>query len=146
VRHMARHGIRQFLDVGTGLPTADNTHQVAQRVAPDARIVYVDHDPLVLMHAEALLTSTPEGGTTYVHADLHQPEAILTAAGRHLDLRRPVGLVLSDILGHIASYDEARGVVRHLVRGLASGSYLMISHGTAEHEELLAAQDEYNDP
>lgn len=146
VRYMAREGgIRQFLDVGTGLPTADNTHQIAQRVAPNARIVYVDNDPLVLMHARALLTSTPEGATEYLHADLHEPETILSSASRLLDFSQPTGLILSDIMGHVSDDEEARQVVRQLTDGLASGSYLMLSHGTASDEDLMKAQDEYND-
>src|SRR5689334_15550449 len=93
VRHLvAERGVRQILDIGTGLPTADNTHQVAQSIAPDARIVYVDNDPLVLVHARALLTSTAEGATEYIEADLNDPEAIIAAAGRTLDFSRPVAV------------------------------------------------------
>src|SRR5499425_1976434 len=92
-------GIRQFLDVGTGLPTANNTHQVAQRIAPHSRIVYVDNDPLVLVHAEALLTSAPGGVTSYIEADVRDPDAILRGAARTLDLSRPVALMLLGIMG-----------------------------------------------
>jgi hypothetical protein len=131
VRYLAGEaGIRQFLDVGTGLPTADNTHQVAQRVAPDARIVYVDNDPLVLTHARALLTSTPQGVTDYIHADLREPDKIVAAAAETLDFTRPVALMLMNILGHVGDYDEARSVVRRLLDALPSGSYLAHCDGT----------------
>jgi hypothetical protein len=103
-------GIRQFLDIGTGLPTANNTHEVAQRVAPDSRIVYVDNDPLVLVHARALLTSTPEGATEYLEADLHDPDTILRKAAGTLDFTRPVAVMLLGILAHVPDYDEARAV------------------------------------
>ena len=112
-------GIRQFLDVGTGMPTAENTHQVAQAAVPEARIVYVDNDPLVLVHARALLTGTPEGVTEYVDADLRDPAAILKAASRTtLDLSQPTGLILMNILGHVPDLDEAVAIVRHLVGAL----------------------------
>src|SRR5215475_12689327 len=108
VRYLAAEaGIRQFLDVGTGLPTADNTHQIAQRAAPESRIVYVDNDPLVLAHARALLTSTPEGATDYIDADAREPEAILARAAATLDLGKPVALMLIGILGHVADDDQA---------------------------------------
>ena len=101
-------GVRQFLDIGTGLPTADNTHDIAQRLAPDSRIVYVDNDPLVLVHARALLTSSPEGVTDYLDADVREPETILTGAKRTLDFNQPVAVMLLGILGNIVDYDEAR--------------------------------------
>ena len=123
-------GIRQFLDIGTGLPTVDNTHEVAQRLAPDARIVYVDNDPLVLAHARALLTSSPEGATSYVDADLSEPGQILAAADRTLDLDRPVALMLLNILGHVPAYDEARSIVTRLMGALAPGSHLVVADGT----------------
>ena len=140
-------GIRQFLDVGTGLPTADNTHQVAQRVAPDARIVYVDNDPLVLAHARALLTSTPEGATAYIHADLRDPDKILAEAGETLDFTKPVALILSGVLGHVVDIEQARGIVRGLLAGLPSGSYLSLNDGTSVigREELEQATQDYND-
>ncbi|MDG4775057.1 SAM-dependent methyltransferase [Solwaraspora sp. WMMD792] len=122
-------GIRQFLDIGTGLPTADNTHEVAQAVAPETRIVYVDNDPLVLVHARALLTSTPQGATDYVDADLRDPASILREAGRTLDFSQPIGLMLMGILGHIASDDEARDIVRSLLDVLPSGSHLALYDG-----------------
>jgi S-adenosyl methyltransferase len=108
-------GIRQFLDVGTGLPTANNTHEVAQRVAPDSRIVYVDNDPLVLTHAAALLTSSPEGATDYIDADLHDPDTIIREAGRTLDFTRPVALMLTGVMGHVKSDDEARSIIGRLM-------------------------------
>ncbi|MQS09241.1 SAM-dependent methyltransferase [Streptomyces alkaliphilus] len=146
IRFLARDaGMRQFLDVGTGLPTADNTHHVAQRVAPDARVVYVDNDPLVLMHANALLTSTPEGETTYVEADLRDPEGILRAAGERLDLDRPVALILSGILGHVETVEEARSIVDRLMGGLASGSYLCLNEGTDTDPVYAQAQRAYNE-
>ena len=148
VRYLAgEEGIRQFLDVGTGLPTADNTHQIAQRVAPQARIVYVDHDPLVLIHARALLVGTPEGATDYVDADLTEPERILTAAAKTLDLDRPVALILSGILGHLPDTDQARSIVTRLMAGLPSGSFLSINDGTTvvAGAALAEAQDGYND-
>ncbi|MEU6348188.1 SAM-dependent methyltransferase [Streptomyces sp. NPDC047072] len=145
VRHLAgERGLRQFLDVGTGLPTAENTHEVAQRVAPDAKIVYVDNDPIVLAHANALLTSTPEGTTTFLDVDLYDPEAILTAAADTLDLSRPVALMILNTLGHVADHTQAVDLVRRLMAGLPSGSYLVISDGTATSEEMIAASDAYN--
>ncbi|WP_063734972.1 SAM-dependent methyltransferase [Streptomyces sp. RTd22] len=140
----AEHGVRQFLDIGTGLPTADNTHQVAQRVAPDARIVYVDNDPLVLVHARTLLTSTPEGATDYLDADLYAPDAVLEAAARTLDLTRPVALVLLNVLGHVADPAEVRSLVGRLMAGLPSGSYLVIGDSTATSEGMIAASAAYN--
>ncbi len=123
-------GIRQFLDVGTGMPSAEHTHQVAQAAAADAKIVYVDNDPLVLTHARTLLTSTPEGRTDYVDADLHQPGTIIEAAGATLDLTRPVGLILMNILGHVADLDRAVAIVRELMAALPPGSYLITADGT----------------
>jgi S-adenosyl methyltransferase len=123
-------GVRQFLDIGTGLPTANNTHEVAQRVAPSSRVVYVDNDPLVLVHARALLTSGPEGATEYVDADLHDPDRILREAARTLDLAQPVALMLLGILGHVVDYDQARDIVRRLVAALPAGSYFVINDGT----------------
>jgi O-methyltransferase involved in polyketide biosynthesis len=148
IRYLADDaGIRQFLDVGTGLPTADNTHQVAQRIAPEARIVYVDNDPLVLAHARALLTSTPQGATAYVHADLRDPDKILAEAADTLDFTRPIALILSGVLGHVVNIDQARSIVRGLLAGLPSGSYLSLNDGTSviAREELEQATQDYND-
>ncbi|MER5901844.1 SAM-dependent methyltransferase [Streptomyces mirabilis] len=138
-------GIRQFLDIGTGLPSYDNTHQVAQRVAPESRIVYVDNDPLVLRHAQALLTSTPEGVTNYIDADLHEPEKIVEAASRILDFDRPVALMLMGILGHIQDYEEARSIVRTLQAALPSGSYFVHYDSTDTDAALKQAQQGYDD-
>jgi O-methyltransferase involved in polyketide biosynthesis len=134
VRYFAAdEGIRQFLDLGTGLPTADNTHEVAQRVAPDSRVVYVDNDPLVLAHARALLTSrTPEGVTDYISADIRDTGAVLEAAARTLDFDRPVALMLLGVLNHIMDDGEALDIVHRLLDEVPSGSFLAISHTTAE--------------
>jgi hypothetical protein len=134
--------IRQFLDIGTGLPTVDNTHEVAQRVAPESRIVYVDNDPMVLAHARALLVGTSEGATEYIDANLHEPERILDAAAQTtLDFNQPVGLMLMNILGHVPDIEEARSIVRRLVGALPSGSYLVVADGTnvVRGEEFEAA-------
>ncbi|MET9423002.1 SAM-dependent methyltransferase [Streptomyces sp. NPDC006540] len=125
-------GIRQFLDIGTGLPTADNTHEVAQRIAPDARIVYVDNDPIVLTHARTLLAGTPEGVTAYVDADAHDPGAVLRSAPATLDLRRPVAVMMLGILNFVLDTDKARSIVRTLMDALPSGSHLVLTHPTLE--------------
>jgi O-methyltransferase involved in polyketide biosynthesis len=136
-------GVGQFLDVGTGLPTADNTHEVAQRVAPESRVVYVDNDPVVLAHARALLTST-QGVTAYVDADLHDPDTILDAAARTLDFDQPVALMLLGVLGHVSDDDEARSIVKRLLDRLASGSYLVLCDGTNTSQAGVQAQDDYD--
>ncbi|MGX9883289.1 SAM-dependent methyltransferase [Streptomyces sp. NPDC002276] len=139
-------GIRQFLDVGTGLPTADNTHQVAQRIAPESRIVYVDNDPMVLAHAHALLYSTPEGVTAYVDANVTDPDRILAEATKTLDLTRPTALILSNILGHVAEHDQALAIVTRLMDALPSGSYLSINDGSRGIDPVFEqAQDAYNE-
>ncbi|GAA2560333.1 SAM-dependent methyltransferase [Winogradskya consettensis] len=131
VRYLAGEaGIRQFLDIGTGLPTADNTHEVAQSVAPDSRIVYVDNDPLVLAHARALLTTSSEGATDYIDADIRDSKTILGEAARTLDLDKPVALILMGILGHIESDDEARAIIRSFTDHLPSGSYVAMYDGS----------------
>jgi O-methyltransferase involved in polyketide biosynthesis len=131
-------GIRQFLDVGAGLPATDNTHQVAQRAAPECRVVYADNDPLVLAHARDLLTSTAEGACAYVHADMRQPRTILTAAAGTLDPAQPTAVLLLGVLGHISDYAEARSIVSGLLGGLPPGSYLAladsVSSGPAHRE------------
>ncbi|MFB7455349.1 MULTISPECIES: SAM-dependent methyltransferase [unclassified Streptomyces] len=138
-------GIRQFLDIGTGLPTADNTHEVAQRIAPESRIVYVDNDPMVLAHARALLYSTAEGATAYVDANVLDPDRILAAAADTLDFTRPIALILSNILGHVADYDQARSIVTRLMDALPSGSYLSINDGSLGTDpDFEAAQEGYN--
>jgi S-adenosyl methyltransferase len=132
IRYLAgQEGIRQFLDIGTGLPTADNTHEVAQRAAPGSRIVYVDNDALVLAHARALLTSTPEGRCDYLDGDLRDPDTILAKAARTLDFGRPVALMLLGILHHIPGTGEAQEIVRRLVAALAPGSFVAINHSTS---------------
>jgi S-adenosyl methyltransferase len=125
------HGIRQFLDIGTGLPTASNTHEVAQAVTPEARIMYVDNDPVVLSHAQALLTSTPEGATAYLEADLRDASAILRAA-RTLDFGEPVALMLLIVLHLIPDADNPYDIVAGLLRALPSGSYLVLSHPASD--------------
>ncbi|WP_121711094.1 SAM-dependent methyltransferase, partial [Streptomyces sp. E5N91] len=115
-------GIRQFLDIGTGLPTADNTHELAQRIAPESRIVYVDNDPIVLTHARALLTSTPEGACAYVDADVRHPERILAEAARTLDLSRPVALTALGIMGQISDAERPAELLDTLMAALPRGS------------------------
>lgn len=123
-------GIRQFLDVGTGLPTLDHTHDVAQRADPTCRIVYVDNDPLVLTHAQALLSSSPEGRCAYIEADARDPEAILRAAAGTLDFTRPIALMLFGVMGTVYDDDEARALVRRFMDALPSGSHLVFEDGT----------------
>jgi len=138
VRYLAEQaGIRQFLDIGTGLPTAGNTHEVAQAVAPAARIVYVDNDPVVLSHARALLTSSHEGATAYLEADLRDTAAILREAARTLDFSEPTALMLLIVLHLIPDTDDPYGIVAALVRALPSGSYLVLSHPASD---IRAAQ------
>jgi len=137
-------GVRQFLDIGTGLPTVDNTHEVAQRIAPECRIVYVDNDPLVLAHARALLTSTPEGVTTYLDADMRDPEKILQEARKTLDFSKPVAIMLMGVLGHLTD-EEALSVVRHLVAALPSGGYLVCCDATNTDEKFQEAQRGYDE-
>ena len=136
-------GIRQFLDIGTGLPTANNTHEVAQSFAPQARIAYVDNDPLVLTHARALLTSASEGATSYTHADLRDPRAILShpEVTNVIDFTRPVALLLVSVLAFLPDDDDPWTVVATLMDGLPSGSYLALSHAATDHfdPQVLAA-------
>jgi O-methyltransferase involved in polyketide biosynthesis len=136
-------GIRQFLDVGTGLPTVDNTHEVAQRVAPECRIVYVDNDPLVLTYARALLTSSPEGATDYIDADMRDPERILRVAAKTLDFGRPVALMFMGVLGHVDDYDEAHSIVSRLMDALPSGSYLALADSMGSGEGHAEAHERY---
>jgi hypothetical protein len=137
-------GITQFLDIGTGLPTADNTHEVAQAVEPRSRIVYVDNDPLVLVYANALLTSTPEGATSYLEADVRDPETILREAARTLDFSQPIALVMLGILGQIPDSDEPGLIVHRLLDALPPGSYLALSDGTDSSPALNEAIAVYN--
>jgi O-methyltransferase involved in polyketide biosynthesis len=120
-------GIRQFLDLGTGLPTADNTHQVAQAIAPDTRVVYVDNDPIVLTHARALLTGTGEGATAYVQVDIRDAAEVLASAAETLDFSRPVAVMALMILQYLPDEDDPWGIVARLVDALAPGSYLTVS-------------------
>ncbi|HEX6470545.1 MAG TPA: SAM-dependent methyltransferase [Streptosporangiaceae bacterium] len=145
VRHLAGEcGIRQFLDIGTGLPNVDNTHEIAQRVAPESRIVYVDNDPLVLLHARALLTAIPPGSVSYIDGDLHDPDAIVREAKKKLDFDRPIALMLMGILGHISDYDEARSIVRRLLAALPPGSYLVHYDSTDTNDAYVEAIRQYN--
>ena len=144
VRYLAGEaGIRQFLDIGTGLPTKQNLHEVAQGVAPDSRIVYVDNDPLVLTHARALLQSSPQGITKYVDADLRDPDKILKGAEQTLDFSQPIAVSLLMILMLIQDADDPYGTVRQLMDAVPSGSYLAISHpaGDVDTGEIAAAYD-----
>ena len=136
-------GVRQFLDVGTGLPTANNTHEVAQSVAPEAKIVYVDNDPLVLVHARALLTSSPEGATHFVDANMSDPGKVLQEAAKRLDLTQPVGLTFMGVLGHVTDHAEALSIVAGLLDGLPSGSYLAINDSVNTSEALEEALRTY---
>ncbi len=136
VRYMAREeGIRQFLDIGTGLPSADNTHQVAQSIAPESRIVYVDNDPLVLVHARALLTSSPEGTCDYIDADIRDSGKILAEAARTLDFSQPIAVTMLGVVIFIEDDAEAYGVVRTFMDAVPAGSYLALSH-TVTHPDM----------
>ena len=144
VRYLAAEaGVRQFLDVGTGLPAVDNTHEIAQRVAPESRIVYVDNDPLVLAHARALLSSRPEGACDYVDADLREPAQILTAAARTLDFSQPVAVLLMGVLGHVSDYGTARAAVDGLVSHCAPGSYLALADSVRVGDAHITAGEKY---
>lgn len=140
----AEHGIRQFLDIGTGLPTMQNTHEVAQSVNADARIVYVDNDPLVLTHARALLTSTtPEGVTTYVDADFHEPEQIVADARNVLNFNEPIAVMFMGVLGHARTYEDLLRIVRTVVGAVPSGSYLIMWDGTDDSEAYVTLCENY---
>ena len=147
VRYLAEEaGIRQFLDIGTGIPSANNTHQVAQEVAPDARIVYVDNDPIVLSHARALLTSGPRGATQYVHGDAREPGPIIESAAETLDFSQPVALMLIGVLHLIQDSEDPWGLVAWLMAQLPAGSYLAISHPAIDIAPGQAeAQRRYNE-
>jgi len=145
VRYLAGEaGVRQFLDIGTGLPTANNTHEVAQSVAPQSRIVYVDNDPLVLAHARALLTSKPEGVTNYVDADLYDTELVLREAQRTLDFTEPVAVLFMGVLGHVEDDSVAMGIVRKAMDAVPSGSYLAVYDGTDSSPEVVEAARLWN--
>ena len=140
-------GIRQFLDVGTGLPTFNSTHEIAQSIAPESRIVYVDNDPVVLTHATALLTGNAEGATDYLDADLRDPDKVLAGAAKTLDFTRPVAVLLLGIMGHVTDDGHAQSIVARLMDAAPSGSYLVLSDGTnvVHGEAGQAAQDDYNE-
>ncbi len=141
VRYLtAEAGIGQFLDIGTGIPTASNTHEVAQAIAPEARVVYVDNDPVVLVHARALLTSTPQGATDYVDADLRDPGTILDAAAATLDLGKPVAIMLLGILNFISDAEAPDQIVARLLDAVPAGSYLAISHPARDIEAVAMAE------
>ncbi|HEX6423445.1 MAG TPA: SAM-dependent methyltransferase [Acidimicrobiales bacterium] len=147
VRHLAGEArVRQFLDIGTGIPNGDGTLQLAQRIAPAARVVHVDNDPVVLAHAHALLRSTPQGASAYIDADLRDPETILREAAETLDLTRAVALVLAGVLDLVPDHDDPHGVVARLVEALPSGSYLVVSHLTADlqPERMVELADRLN--
>ncbi|MBD0690259.1 SAM-dependent methyltransferase [Streptomyces sp. CBMA123] len=135
-RALARAGIDQFIDIGTGIPTSPNLHEVAQGIRPRARVVYADNDPIVLTHALALLTSTPEGRTAYVEADVTDPVALLAAPGlcETIDLTRPVALSLNALLHFVPDAQGAHELVDHLKSVLAPGSALVMSHLTADFD------------
>ncbi|MFD9878666.1 SAM-dependent methyltransferase [[Kitasatospora] papulosa] len=139
-RWLAGQGIRQFLDIGTGIPTEPNLHQVAQTVSPDARVVYCDNDPVVLSHAQALLNGTPEGALGYVQADARETDRILAEAAEVLDFERPVGLSLNALLHFLSDEMGAYAVVERLTAALAPGSYLVISHLTPDFHPAEASQ------
>jgi hypothetical protein len=148
VRYLAGEaGIRQFLDIGTGLPTKDNTHEVAQRIAPESRVVYVDNDPIVLVHARALLQGSPQGVTKYVEADLRDPDKILEGAAPTLDFNQPIAITLLMILMLIHDAEDPYGIVRRLMEAVPSGSYLVISHpaGDVDSGEIAAAYERLRD-
>jgi hypothetical protein len=150
VRYLAGEaGVRQFLDIGTGLPSHDNTHEIAHRVAPESRVIYVDNDSMVLTHARALLTSSPPSTTDYIGADLNDPRSILEIARQRLDFTRPVAIMLMGILGHIGNPAEdddryAQSVVETLKAALPSGGYLAIYEALDTSQEQNAALDIYN--
>jgi O-methyltransferase involved in polyketide biosynthesis len=139
-------GIRQFLDIGTGLPTAENTHEVAQGIAPESRIVYVDNDPIVLAHARALLTSSPEGATTYVQADARNPSAVLPAAGKLLDFSQPVAVMVLCVMQYIPDSDQPHEIISQLMDAMPPGSYLAMSDTTRDidTDRVTDATDRFN--
>jgi hypothetical protein len=137
VRYVAGEGVTQFLDIGSGLPVTGNVHEVAQDIDPSARIVYVDNDPIVLAHGQALLVSSPEGMCSYIQADLREPEGILSHPGlaKTLDFGQPVGLILAAVLHFVRKEEKPARIVRTLVDALPSGSYVIASHSTGEYSQ-----------
>jgi S-adenosyl methyltransferase len=136
----AEAGIRQFLDIGTGIPAANNTHEVAQSVAPSSRVVYVDYDPVVLLHAQALLTSSPQGVVDYIDADLRDPQTILRRAALTLDFSRPVAVTLIATMHLIGDEDDPYGIVRQLMAAVPPGSYLALSQVASDIETERVAE------
>jgi hypothetical protein len=148
VRYLADEaGIRQFLDIGTGIPTGDNVHEVAQRSAPEARIVYVDYDPIVLAHAHQLLESTPEGATSYVHGDLRDPGPILERASETLDFDKPIAVILIGVLHFVRESEDPYAIVARLMEAVPSGSYLAISHlaSDLQAEQMADMAERYDE-
>ncbi|MFD8570319.1 SAM-dependent methyltransferase [Streptomyces sp. NPDC057694] len=145
VAHLAAQGVDQFLDIGTGIPTAPNLHQIVQRAVPSARVVYTDNDPIVLRHAQALLVSSPEGATDYIMGDVREPDAILEHARTVLDFERPIALSLIALLHFITEDQDPYGIVTRLVSALPSGSYLTLTNASSDWRPDLAAQvvDQY---
>lgn len=145
VRYLAGEvGLRQFLDIGTGLPTMQNTHEVAQSISAESRVVYVDNDPLVLAHARALLTSaSDEGVTTYVEADFHRPDDIIASARPILNFTEPIGVMFTGVLGHAHSYDDMRRIVAAVMDAVPSGSYLVLWDGTVDNPNYVKLCEEY---
>jgi hypothetical protein len=145
VRHLAGPvGIRQFLDIGTGLPTTENTHEIVQRIAPDARVVYVDNDPVVLAHARVLMQGDSGDSTAYVDGDLREPAAILDAVAGIIAFDRPVAVVLANVLGHVADLAEVQRIVAELVSAAAPGSHLVVADGTTDGGPFDAAVAMWN--
>jgi hypothetical protein len=141
VRFLVREaGIRQFLDIGTGIPTANNTHEVAQRIAPDSRIVYVDNDPVVLAHAQALLSSTPEGACAYLDADLRDPDTILARAAETLDFGQPVAVMLIAVMHFVGDDAEAGAIMQRLMAAGVPGSYVTLSHAASDIDAAQMAE------
>jgi hypothetical protein len=140
VRFLAEEaGIRQFLDIGTGIPAASNTHEVAQAVAAECKIVYVDNDPMVLAHARALLTSSPQGQCAYIDADIREPEKILNTAAEVLDFTEPIAVVLMAVLQFVPDENDPHGLVRRLIEAIPNGSYLVISHPASDIQAAAMA-------
>ena len=140
VQFLANQGIRQFLDIGTGIPTANNTHEVAQGAAPESRIVYVDNDPIVLSHAKALLKSTPEGACAYLDADLRDPDTILAGAANTLDFARPVAVMLIAVMHFIGDDAEASAIMNRLMAACVPGSYVALSHAASDIDAVQMAE------
>ena len=135
VRYLtAEAGIRQFLDIGPGLPAAGATHEVAQEIAPRARVAYADNDPMVITHARALLTSAPEGGCAYIHGDVRDPARIIDAASELLDFSQPTGLLLLAVMHFVQASEDPAGILKTLLDALPPGSYLVYSHLTRDHD------------